>query len=66
VQEEAPLSEVMDALMLSAQKRVIVLNEEREVQGIISDVDLLRSIHPRDTHVGLHHQGFRPLLLVHI
>jgi CBS domain-containing protein len=41
VSEQAPLAEVIDALILSSFKRVIVVNEEGKVQGIISDVDVL-------------------------
>jgi CBS domain-containing protein len=40
-EEQTPLSEVIDALITSPVKRVIVLNRERQVQGIISDVDVL-------------------------
>lgn len=39
--EQTPLSEVIDALTLSQVKRVIVVNNERKVVGIISDVDVL-------------------------
>ena len=41
VDEQAQMDEVIDALILSPLKRVIVLNAERQVQGIISDVDVL-------------------------
>ncbi|HVB23909.1 MAG TPA: DUF190 domain-containing protein [Ktedonobacteraceae bacterium] len=41
VGELAPLSEVIDALTISPVKRVIVLNNNRQVAGIISDVDVL-------------------------
>lgn len=44
VKEETPFAEVIDALMLSPQKRVIVLDAERHVQGIISDIDVLTRI----------------------
>ena len=42
VTEQTPLAEVIDALLLSPLKRVIVTNGNQEVQGIISDVDILR------------------------
>jgi CBS-domain-containing membrane protein len=35
------IDDVLDALLLSPLKRVIVLNESRQVAGIISDVDVL-------------------------
>ena len=35
------LDDVLDALLLSPLKRVVVLNERRQVVGIISDVDVL-------------------------
>lgn len=38
------LDDVIDALLLSPLKRVIVLNEKRQVVGIISDVDILAQI----------------------
>jgi CBS-domain-containing membrane protein len=41
VAEQAPLAEVIDALILSPLKRVIVVDPERRVKGIISDVDVL-------------------------
>jgi len=41
VGEQAPLSEVIDALTVSSVKRVIVLNNHHQVVGIISDVDVL-------------------------
>ena len=41
VGEQAPLSEVVDALTISPFKRVIVLSHNRQVAGIISDVDVL-------------------------
>ncbi|MEO7020375.1 MAG: CBS domain-containing protein, partial [Ktedonobacteraceae bacterium] len=41
VEEQTPLAEVIDALISAPVKRVIVLNSERQVQGIISDVDVL-------------------------
>ncbi len=41
VQENAPLAEVIDALLLSPLKRVIVLDQSEHVCGIISDVDVL-------------------------
>lgn len=44
VGEQAPLSEVIDALILSPLKRVIVVDQQGHVQGIISDVDVLAHI----------------------
>ena len=41
VREQAPLSEVIDALTVSLVKRVVVLGDNRQVVGIISDVDIL-------------------------
>ncbi len=41
VHESAPLDEVIDALILSPLKRVVVVDNEEHVQGIISDVDIL-------------------------
>lgn len=41
VDEQTPLNEVIDALTVSPIKRVIVLDSEQKVVGIISDVDVL-------------------------
>jgi CBS-domain-containing membrane protein len=41
VREDAPLAEVIDALVLSPLKRVIVVDHDERVSGIISDVDVL-------------------------
>lgn len=41
VGEETPIADVIDALISSPYKRVFVLDEERCVQGVISDVDIL-------------------------
>lgn len=41
---QTPLAEVIDALTLSTLKRVIVTNTDGQVQGIISDVDVLKRI----------------------
>jgi CBS domain-containing protein len=41
VSQQAPLGEVIDALVLSPFKRVVVVDEEQRVVGIISDVDVL-------------------------
>ncbi len=41
VNEQASLDEVVDALILSSLKRVIVVDAEHHVKGIISDVDVL-------------------------
>jgi CBS domain-containing protein len=53
VSPDSPLSDVIDALMLSPFKRVVVIDAERHVVGIISDVDLLAKIQEEN----------RPLLL---
>ena len=44
VGEETPLDEVIDVLMGSALKRVLVVNREQQLQGIISDVDILTRV----------------------
>ena len=44
VQEQASLGEVMDVLQLSPFRRVVVVDTEQRVSGIISDVDLLARI----------------------
>ena len=41
---QTPLAEVIDALILSPLKRVIVTDTDGQVQGIISDVDVLERI----------------------
>lgn len=41
VGEQASLDEVIDALILSPVKRVVVVDAEQRVKGIISDVDVL-------------------------
>lgn len=38
---QTPLAEVIDALLVSPYKRVVVLNAGGQVEGIISDVDIL-------------------------
>jgi PII-like signaling protein len=44
VDEQATLADVIDALLISQVKRVIVVDGERRVKGIISDVDVLTRI----------------------
>lgn len=44
VDEEAPLADVIDALISSSAKRVFVVDREGRVQGVISDVDLLLNL----------------------
>lgn len=44
VHEQTPLHEVIDTLVLSPFKRVVVVDDEQHVMGIISDVDLLAQI----------------------
>ncbi len=41
VTEQTPLAEVIDALILSPIKRVVVIDSDQHVKGIISDVDML-------------------------
>ncbi len=41
VEEETPMAEVIDALITSPYKRVLVVDQEQRVCGIISDVDVL-------------------------
>ena len=44
VSAQTPLPEVIDALIVSPFKRVLVVDQERHVQGIISDVDVLAGL----------------------
>ncbi len=44
VGEQASLDEVIDALLLSPVKRVVVVDAEQRVKGIISDVDVLSQL----------------------
>jgi CBS-domain-containing membrane protein len=44
VNAQTPLPEVIDALIVSPFKRVLVVDQERRVQGIISDVDVLAGL----------------------
>lgn len=44
VVEQTPLAEVIDTLILSPLKRVIVVDSDRQVMGIISDVDVLARV----------------------
>ena len=44
VNAQTPLVEVIDALIVSSLKRVLVIDQERHVQGIISDVDVLAGL----------------------
>jgi CBS domain-containing protein len=44
VHEDAPLTEVFEALLQSPLKRVVVIDDGQHVRGIISDVDLLASL----------------------
>ncbi len=41
VEEQTPLADVIDALILSPQKRVFVVDAQQRVQGVISDIDVL-------------------------
>lgn len=42
VQATTPLTEVVDRLVKSAQRRVVVIDEEEQVVGIITDGDLIK------------------------
>src|SRR5260370_15836439 len=44
VVEQTPLAEVIDTLILSPLKRVIVVDSDQRVMGIISDVDVLARV----------------------
>lgn len=44
VREDMPLSEIIDALLISPWKRVVVIDEQQHVSGIISDVDVLQRL----------------------
>lgn len=44
VEEKTPLAEVIDVLVSSPYKRVPVIDRDRRVRGIISDVDILRNM----------------------
>jgi CBS-domain-containing membrane protein len=41
VDEQTLLADVIDALILSSAKRIVVVDAERRVRGIISDIDIL-------------------------
>lgn len=41
VEEQTPFAEMIDALIASPLKRVLVIDSERHVKGVISDVDVL-------------------------
>ena len=44
VAEQTPLAEVIDTLILSPLKRVVVVDSNQRVKGIISDVDVLARV----------------------
>jgi CBS-domain-containing membrane protein len=44
VDEQTSITDIIDALMLSPVKRVVVVDREQHVKGIISDVDVLARI----------------------
>jgi CBS-domain-containing membrane protein len=44
VRESSPLEEVIDALIVSPVKRVVVVDAEQRVKGIMSDVDVLERL----------------------
>jgi CBS-domain-containing membrane protein len=44
VEEATPIADVIDVLMSSPLKRVVVVDADRRVKGIISDVDVLTGI----------------------
>lgn len=52
VSEQTPLAEMIDALIISPLKRVIVVDAERRVKGIIGDVDVLAYLQ-EESHPGL-------------
>ncbi len=52
-EEQTPLVDVIDLLITSPVKRVIIVDRERRVRGVISDVDILSHIE----------EGARPRLL---
>ena len=54
---DAPLNEVLDKLIATPLRRIVVVDESRRVLGIILDADLLARISPRE-HPGI----FRALL----
>jgi CBS-domain-containing membrane protein len=45
VETTLPLVDVLDALLTSPLKRVFVVNDQGQVQGVISDVDVLARLH---------------------
>jgi len=44
VEDQTPLTDVIDLLITSPVKRVVVVDKERRVRGVISDVDILSHI----------------------
>src|SRR5579875_1940711 len=48
VAETAPLSDVVDRLLASEVKRVVVIDEARRPLGIITDTDLVRRVDPAE------------------
>lgn len=52
VDEQTSLADIIDALLLSPVKRVVVVDHEQHVRGIISDVDVLARIQ-EDVRPGL-------------
>lgn len=47
VQEETPLAEVIDALVSSPYKRVLVVDHDRRLLGVVGDVDILLNMQSR-------------------
>jgi len=48
VAETAPLSDVVDRLLASEVKRVVVIDDARRPRGIITDTDLVRRVDPAE------------------
>lgn len=53
VEAHLPLSQVIDALLVSPLKRVFVVNGQGQVQGVISDIDILTRLHEAERPVFL-------------
>ncbi|GHO84051.1 DUF190 domain-containing protein [Dictyobacter formicarum] len=53
VEAHLPLSQVIDALVVSPLKRVFVVNDQGQVQGVISDIDILTRLHEAERPVFL-------------
>lgn len=49
VSPDAPLNDVLNKLVATPLRRVVVVAESRQVKGIIVDADLLAQVNPRET-----------------